>query len=57
MIVLVFALIALAALARLAMAAFPVAGWLLLATGLLWSGAFALFALYYTPILLTPRKT
>ncbi|WP_006747630.1 NnrS family protein [Thioalkalivibrio paradoxus] len=52
-----FLLIVLAAAARVAMAVFPVAGWLLLLTGLLWSAAFALFALYSTPVLLAPRKT
>jgi uncharacterized protein involved in response to NO len=50
-----FALVALAAIARLNMTLFPVAGWLLIATAVLWSTAFAIFAIYYTPILLAPR--
>jgi uncharacterized protein involved in response to NO len=50
-----FALVALAAIARLSMTLFPVAGWLLIATAVLWSAAFAIFAVYYTPILLAPR--
>jgi uncharacterized protein involved in response to NO len=55
-IVLSFALVALAALARLAMTFFPVSGWLLIASGILWAATFAIFATYYTPILLTPRR-
>jgi uncharacterized protein involved in response to NO len=51
-----FALVALAATARLAMTFFPVAGWLLIATAVLWATAFAIFAAYYTPILLAPRR-
>lgn len=54
-IVVSFALVALAAIARLTMTLFPVAGWLLIATAVLWSTAFAIFAAYYTPILLRPR--
>jgi uncharacterized protein involved in response to NO len=51
-----FALVALATTARLAMTFFPVAGWLLIATAVLWATAFAIFAAYYTPILLAPRR-
>jgi uncharacterized protein involved in response to NO len=51
-----FALVALAAMTRLTMTFFPVAGWLLIATAVLWSTAFAIFAAYYTPILLAPRR-
>ena len=52
-----FGLITLAAIARLGMAFFPVLGGLLIASVLLWSLAFAIFAIFYTPILLTPRKS
>jgi uncharacterized protein involved in response to NO len=51
-----FALVALAALARLAMTFFPVSAWLLIASAMFWAAAFAIFATYYTPILLTPRR-
>jgi uncharacterized protein involved in response to NO len=51
-----FGLISLAAIARLGMAFFPVLGWLLIASVLLWILAFAIFAVYYTPILLAPRR-
>jgi uncharacterized protein involved in response to NO len=46
----------LAAIARLTMTLHPVAGWLLIATAVLWSAAFAIFAAFYTPILLAPRR-
>ena len=49
-------LVALAAIARLTMTLHPVAGWLLIVTAVLWSTAFAIFAAYYTPILLTSRR-
>ncbi len=52
-----FGLITLAAIARLGMAFFPVLGGLLIASVLLWSLSFAIFAIFYTPILLTPRKS
>jgi uncharacterized protein involved in response to NO len=51
-----FVLIVLAVIARLTMAFLPLPGPLLLAAGLLWSAAFVSFAVYYTPILITPRK-
>jgi uncharacterized protein involved in response to NO len=51
-----FALIVLAAMTRLITTFFPFAGWWLIATAVLWSTAFAIFAAYYTPILLLPRR-
>jgi uncharacterized protein involved in response to NO len=56
LIALSFVLVALAAIARLTMTLHPVAGWLLIATAVLWSAAFAIFAAFYTPILLAPRR-
>jgi uncharacterized protein involved in response to NO len=51
-----FGLVTLAAIARLGMAFFPLSGWLLIASVLFWSLAFAVFAVFYTLILLAPRR-
>jgi uncharacterized protein involved in response to NO len=51
-----YALVHAGALARVLSAALPAApAWLLLAAGILWGSAFALFAALYAPILLRPR--
>lgn len=52
-----FALITLAAIARVGMTFYPVSGWLLIASALLWTTAFGVFAMMYTPILLKPRRS
>ncbi len=51
-----FGLITLAAIARLGMTFYPVSGWLLIASALLWTTAFCVFAVFHTPILLKPRR-
>lgn len=51
-----FTLITLAAIARLSMTFYPVSGWLLIASALLWTTAFGVFAVFHTPILLKPRR-
>ncbi len=56
MITMGFVLLTLAAVTRLGMDVTPLWGALLLASGLLWAGAFGVFAAFYTPILLAPRK-